>query len=142
MGLAYYGAGIQSWGIVPIAIAPVAGHAFSPFLGFRGGKAIATTLGVWMALTIWEGPTAGGVSLWLFTGCVGANGWAVVFASLSMLAYLLMAPVAWNLLGVRPQPAIILAVWTGNMAIVFYKHRADLSHPPILRTRPRKHSQA
>ena len=30
-----------------IAIAPLLGHMYSPFLGFKGGKAIATTLGVW-----------------------------------------------------------------------------------------------
>lgn len=37
--------------LVPIAIAPILGHAFSPFLGFRGGKSIAVTFGVWSAVT-------------------------------------------------------------------------------------------
>ena len=34
-----------------LAVAPVCGHAFSPFLHFRGGKAVAVTYGVWLALT-------------------------------------------------------------------------------------------
>ena len=33
-----------------IIVAPVAGHAFSPFMGFKGGKAIATSCGVLAAL--------------------------------------------------------------------------------------------
>jgi len=40
--------------IVPIAIAPVLGHAFSPFLKFKGGKSIAVTFGVWSAVTGFE----------------------------------------------------------------------------------------
>jgi len=31
--------------IVPVIVAPVFGHAFSPFLKFRGGKAISATFG-------------------------------------------------------------------------------------------------
>jgi glycerol-3-phosphate acyltransferase PlsY len=37
-------------------MAPVVGHAFSPFLGFRGGMGMATTFGVWLGLTGWLGP--------------------------------------------------------------------------------------
>ena len=65
---AYYWAGVQDWRIIPIAVAPIAGHAFSPFLHWRGGKAVATTLGTWMALTIWEGPAIGGFLLWFSRG--------------------------------------------------------------------------
>ena len=34
-----------------IALAPVLGHAWSPFLRFKGGKALAPTWGSWIALT-------------------------------------------------------------------------------------------
>ena len=34
-----------------IGIAPVLGHAWTPFLRFRGGKALATSLGSWIAVT-------------------------------------------------------------------------------------------
>lgn len=44
------------------ALAAVAGHAFSPMLKFKGGKAVATTFGAWSVLTKWEAPTIlGGV---------------------------------------------------------------------------------
>lgn len=44
---------IEGWGLCSVGLASIAGHAFSPFLGFRGGKAIAVTSGVWAALTPW-----------------------------------------------------------------------------------------
>ena len=132
---AYYAAGIQDWRIIPIAVAPIAGHAFSPWLGWRGGKAVATSLGTWMALTIWEGPTVGGLLLWLFSWLLGANGWAVLCMFLAILPILLLLPPSWHLLGAPPSPLIIIGVWLGNALIVLYKHRADLSTPPRLRLR-------
>jgi len=41
--------GDNSWAIL-VALATVAGHLWTPFLGFRGGKGVATTLGVILAL--------------------------------------------------------------------------------------------
>lgn len=35
----------QEWMILPVALAPFLGHLFSPFLGFKGGKGVATALG-------------------------------------------------------------------------------------------------
>lgn len=51
--LAFFIAGGYTSGpaLVPIAIAPILGHAFSPFLRFKGGKSIAVTFGVWSAVT-------------------------------------------------------------------------------------------
>ena len=48
--------GLGSWSLIPAALAPVVGHAFSPFLRFRGGKAVAATFGIWAGLTLWEVP--------------------------------------------------------------------------------------
>ncbi len=40
--------------LVFVAIAPILGHAFSPFLKFKGGKCKAVTFGIWSALTNFE----------------------------------------------------------------------------------------
>jgi glycerol-3-phosphate acyltransferase PlsY len=48
--------GMAGWELAAVAMAPVVGHAFSPFLGFRGGMGMATTFGVWLGLTGWLGP--------------------------------------------------------------------------------------
>lgn len=36
--------------LMPVIVAPCAGHAFSPFLGWRGGKAVSTLYGSLLAL--------------------------------------------------------------------------------------------
>ena len=43
-------AGVRGIELVPVAAAPVFGHAFSPFLKFRGGKAVAAFYGAMQAL--------------------------------------------------------------------------------------------
>ncbi len=35
----------DEWAILAVALAPFLGHLFSPFLGFKGGKGVATALG-------------------------------------------------------------------------------------------------
>ena len=37
--------------VTVVAISPIIGHAFPPFLRFRGGKALAPSWGSWIALT-------------------------------------------------------------------------------------------
>ena len=54
VGWAYFNLEIRGIPMLLIAVAPILGHVFSPFLGFRGGKALATALGVWIGLTIWK----------------------------------------------------------------------------------------
>lgn len=47
---------LSGWALAPPALAAPVGHAFSPWLRFRGGKAIAVTFGVWSGLTEWRVP--------------------------------------------------------------------------------------
>jgi glycerol-3-phosphate acyltransferase PlsY len=55
---------IADWGLFWIAIAPTLGHAFSVFLNFRGGRALAVMFGVWAGLTLYEIPMlVGGVAI-------------------------------------------------------------------------------
>ena len=48
VGIAYFNLGMRGAAMFLIAIAPILGHAFSPFLGFRGGKALPASFGVWI----------------------------------------------------------------------------------------------
>lgn len=116
VGLAYFNLNIRGIPMLLIAIAPILGHVFSPFLGFKGGKALATALGVWIGLTVWKLslPAVVGVSLGiaLFT----PPGWAVLFSLGSILAVLLI----W-----LPDP-LLLSVWVSQVVILSWTHRADL----------------
>ncbi len=132
VGAAYLYAGISGPWLIPVALAPVLGHAFSPILRGRGGKAVAVSMGIWTGLTAWEGPTIGGLALLLGTKLLGANGWAVVLACSAIFAYVTLAPASWNGLMQRPDPTTAGAIALGNLAIVAWKHRADLATPPSL----------
>ncbi len=123
VGLAYFWAGLAGWPLVAVALAPVLGHAFSPLLRFRGGKAVAVTFGIWAGLTIGAVPILLGLALGLWFAAVAVAGWAVILAMFSLLIYLLF---------VQPEP-VLLAIWAGNTLILAWKHRADLTQFPGLR---------
>jgi glycerol-3-phosphate acyltransferase PlsY len=123
VGLAWYWGGLSGWSLVPVALAPVLGHAYSPFLGFRGGKALAVTMGVWGGLTLGEGPLVLAILLLLWYALIAIDGWAVLLTGLSFGAYLLLTEAE----------AYLLAIWAGNTLIVAWKHRTDLALVPQLR---------
>jgi glycerol-3-phosphate acyltransferase PlsY len=122
--LATYWRGVSGPPLVAVALAPVLGHAFSPFLRFKGGKAIAATFGIWGGFTLLEGPLALGASMGAIHIWQKNNAWTVVIGMTGFLLYLLLR---------RPDP-YTLAVWAGNSAIVTWKHLAELREP--LRVRP------
>ncbi len=123
VGLAYNNLGVRGIPMVLISIAPVLGHAFSPFLGFRGGKAIATSLGVWIGLTIWKASLAGVIAALIGIALTPVSGWAVMLGMAGILAALLI----WF-----PDPMFLL-VWIGNTILLAWTHRADLCESPRLR---------
>ena len=47
-----YSASVAQWALLTCALAAILGHAFSPYLHFRGGKAMATTAGIIIAMEI------------------------------------------------------------------------------------------
>lgn len=122
VGLANYVFNMEGLALAAVAIAPIAGHAFSPFLGFRGGKALAVTFGVWLGLTLWVVPTILGIFFGLYLWLLKPEGWAVMAGVVSLLIVLLVigSPV-W------------LAVWAGMALILGWMHRADLVQKPVLR---------
>jgi glycerol-3-phosphate acyltransferase PlsY len=124
VSLANFGAGVSGWGLVATALAPVAGHAFSPFLRFQGGKAVAVTFGIWTGLTLAEAPLVLGLLMAVFLLVLDSNDWAVIFSMLAFLGYLLLRPVEF----------FSLAIWAGNMLIIWWKYRPDLQTWP--RPRP------
>ena len=107
-------------GLTPVVLAPILGHAFSPFLGFRGGKALACTFGAWSVLTVPFGPFVMGGSVFVFYKLFPVSGWAVMASLLMLLLFLLIAGATLPL----------LAAWAGTVAILAWTHRADLRQPP------------
>lgn len=115
--------GLADFALVPVALAPVIGHAASPFLGFRGGKALAVTGGVWLALI-------GGAAAYAFApfalialALQVENAWAGVSGVAGLLLYSVIAP----------QGPYLFLIALGNLAVVLLKHRRELRQPLHLR---------
>lgn len=123
--------GISGWALLTVLAAPVLGHAFSPLLGFRGGKAVAVTFGVWTGLTYWEGPTILGAAFALLYLVQREDAWTTLLGFAVLSAYLF----------IRAFPAPVLAAAGVNLGILIIKHLDDLSGGPRLglprrRTKP------
>ena len=96
------------------AVAAVAGHCFTPWLGFRGGKGFATAAGVLLALA-WPAMLAC-AAIWAVTLAVSR------ISSVSSMLCVIAAPlVAWAM----GYPAII-APLIAIAAIVLVQHRANI----------------
>jgi glycerol-3-phosphate acyltransferase PlsY len=96
------------------AFAAIAGHCWSPFLGFKGGKGVATAFGALFALW-WPAGIAFAI-VWL--AAVVATGFSSVG---SMLASVAMAPVLW--FGLGP-----IGFWYGviSAVLIIVRHRENL----------------
>lgn len=123
VGLAYWSGGVTGAWRLPLALAPVLGHAFSPFLAGRGGKAVATTFGVWAGLTGPEAPVILGCLLGAWYLAIESSGWALMAAWACFLIHLL---------NYRPDP-LWISLWALNGALLAWKYRADLVRRPWLR---------
>ena len=123
IGYSYYNLNIRGISMFFIATAPIFGHVFSPFLGFKGGKALATALGVWIGLTIWRVSLPAALSALIGIALFTSPGWAVMFA----LAGIMTTLIFW-----LPDPLLIL-IWAAETLILAWTHRADLRYHPQLR---------
>ena len=80
----------QEWMILLVALAPFLGHLFSPFLGFKGGKGVATALGSVLGVELAIGfllllAWVGAVAMWRYSsgGALTAFGLFPLIASLA-----------------------------------------------------------
>ncbi|HVP22061.1 MAG TPA: glycerol-3-phosphate acyltransferase [Anaerolineaceae bacterium] len=124
VGIAYHSLGIRGAPMAVIAIAPILGHVFSPFLKFHGGKGLATALGVWIGLTIWKASSVAIVSVAFGLLVMMTPGWAIVIG----LAGLFVAIMIW-----LPDP-FLFTTWIGETIILLWTHRQDLQQPPQFRS--------
>jgi glycerol-3-phosphate acyltransferase PlsY len=107
--------GVGTAGLATIGLAAFLGHLFPIFFGFRGGKGVATALGVQLGLWWPIGLTV--AALWLFVAKV------LKISSLSALISMALAPlVVWVY---WPAPVLIgmQLVVTG---ILFWRHRSNI----------------
>ena len=97
-----------------VALACVLGHVFSCFMKFRGGKAVATSIGIFLPLAFWQLLA----SALLCTLVIWRSG----FVSLGSLTLVTALPVALAVSGQWVWLPLALGVW----AVVAWKHRENI----------------
>ena len=119
-----------AWGWLLVAISAILGHCFSPLLGFRGGKGVATGFGavvsMWPVLTI---PALVGFAIWAGVLLVTRT------MSLASLAGAIVLPVMVFVMAVLPgTPSASLAgsipflvVTLAVAGLIVFRHRSNLA---------------
>ncbi len=102
-------------------VAAIAGHVWSIFVRFRGGKGVATAAGVFGALA--PGAAAVSIAAWLVV--VSATRY-VSLASVVAAVLLPIAVAASHALRGAPQPAPLLAASVVVAALVLVTHRSNI----------------
>jgi glycerol-3-phosphate acyltransferase PlsY len=101
---------------VGLGIAAVLGHVFSPFMRFKGGKGVATALGVFLALA----PVAVLIAVPVWGGSL----WLTGYVSLASLVAAASFPVWVKLTA----PGAVSAFWASIAlaVLIVYSHRANV----------------
>ncbi len=126
----------DSWRWLGVMSAPVLGHMFCPWVGFKGGKGVATglgaLLGVYPVLTL---AGVGALFVWLLTLRV----WRMVSVSSILAAASLPMWIAFSFLGARERGMIppdrawteiawpYLVLGAALALLVIAKHRSNIS---------------
>ena len=94
----------------------VLGHVFSPFVGFRGGKGVATAAGMFIALA----PLAVAIALPVW----GLSLWLTGYVSVSSIVASVTFPVWVRLTEPAAQPAFYASL--GLAGLIVFSHRANI----------------
>lgn len=105
---------------VLVSISPIIGHAFSPFLKFKGGKAIAASFGLWTGITLWQGPNIMGLSVLLSCSLQNNSAICSIIGFIFLLIYLLL----------KNYEKKVLILFALNFIIVVIKLRKELFIKP------------
>ena len=103
--------------IALVALAVFLGHLFPVFLGFKGGKGVATALGVLLALNVWLG--LGGLATWVLIAA------AFRLSSLAALVAAAVTPGYAILLGL-PQEWVLASV--AMSLLLVWRHKRNISN--------------
>ena len=101
--------------LLAVGLAPILGHTFSVFLGFRGGRAVATTFGVLLAM-VWQAAVLA-LGVWILVVAVTR------YISAASIAAAVAVPVYLAFVGVRGEWAVF---WTAVGALIILRHIPNL----------------
>ena len=108
-------------GVLPVgaAMAAVIGHMFSPFAGFRGGKGVATSLGIYLGLA----PLAGAMGFAVWAATIALCGWVSVASAVGAISIPIFVIVTRDALENRFPWVLGLSILI--MMVVVWRHRTN-----------------
>ena len=109
------GVEIDSWVLPAVAAAAFVGHLFPVFHGFKGGKGVATALGILLAIDWVLGLTT--LSTWLIVAVF------LRYSSLAALVAAVFAPIYFMFLFGVQSMAIAIAVMS---ALLIWRHKGNI----------------
>lgn len=98
-----------------VVLAVFLGHVFPVFLKFKGGKGVATALGVLLALSVWMGLAV--LATWLVVAV------AFRYSSLAALVASIAAPIFAMLVHLRPELVLATAIMS---MLLFWRHKKNI----------------
>ena len=128
VAIALYVLGFNVWAVGVVGLAAIAGHSWSIFLGFSGGRGFATTIGMLLILAPWE--------LLVFI-VVALAGWGLLKNSpLAMLIAVAILPIASFALASldvpgEPLPGELERVWVLVGVLLLLMIKRLLAERPI-----------
>lgn len=125
VALAYSFFGLPEVTVMIVAVSAILGNAFSPLLRFRGGKSVAITFGVLLALPHHEMLITFAAFIFLGFLFIETDAWTVMLGPTGSLAYLAITGASyWELL-------FVLSV----LVILATKHHNELKTIPRCKVR-------
>jgi glycerol-3-phosphate acyltransferase PlsY len=111
-----WGVSADVW-IAVVGLSPFLGHVFPIFLGFKGGKGVATALGIYLVIS----PIAVLIEFLLFAGLV----WKWRFVSLGSISCAITIPILVAFFRSDSQAYFILSVMIA--ALILYRHQSNIA---------------
>jgi glycerol-3-phosphate acyltransferase PlsY len=106
---------LGQWWVAAAGLAAFLGHCFPIYIGFKGGKGVATALGVYLPLT----PLAVLVNCFVFASALGVSRMVSVGSITAAIVMPLLI-----LLGRYPLAYLILSICVD--AIIIYRHKENI----------------
>lgn len=111
-----FGIAARDWTAVGAMMVAVLGHAYSPYIGFKGGKGVATSAGGLLVLT----PLAVAIELLLFVAVTATTRMVSLGSVVIAIAYPVLVFVLY------PRSPSLMTVSVVLAALVLWRHRTNI----------------
>ena len=119
----------NGYNLVFISLMPIFGHSFSPFLKFRGGKALAVTAAMWLALFQFEAAIVIFGLLAVFFAIQKNDAWTVNLVHLCFFIYGITTSISKSYIS----NSEFIFLWVIATIMMIYNHKKELRELPEIR---------